>query len=236
MSRKKIDSVDRALNIAIEMLIERGFDSVSIADIAKASRCSTATLYDVFGTKEGLLSEVIERGNASWSPPILAQPRSDEMAFEALLKYLVLRIEYLNSPRSGGLLRAAIARRERGLSAFAKLNRTRDQLHNMTVAVEAAIRDGQLRAIDAQAMAYSILSASSFEALISTVTLGHQVDPFGLIRTVLLPMVTDAGMEYLDDWLVRHRGFADGETKREKGAGNVSLGLHRLSPRSDTQH
>lgn len=53
--RKKRETRQRISDTATEMFLENGFDSVKVADIAKACGVSEKTVYNYFPTKEGLL-------------------------------------------------------------------------------------------------------------------------------------------------------------------------------------
>lgn len=54
MPDKKTRSLTAALDLAIEAFSTRPFEQVSMAEIAQGARCSTTTLYDVYGGKLGV--------------------------------------------------------------------------------------------------------------------------------------------------------------------------------------
>jgi AcrR family transcriptional regulator len=53
--RKKIATMRRLQRIAVELFEERGFDRVTVEDIAEQGEVSPSTVYRYFGTKEGLV-------------------------------------------------------------------------------------------------------------------------------------------------------------------------------------
>lgn len=53
--RKKIATMRRLQRIAVEQFEERGFDRVTVEDIAELAEVSPSTVYRYFGTKEGLV-------------------------------------------------------------------------------------------------------------------------------------------------------------------------------------
>lgn len=53
--RKKIATMRRLQRIAVEQFEERGFDRVTVEDIAEHAEVSPSTVYRYFGTKEGLV-------------------------------------------------------------------------------------------------------------------------------------------------------------------------------------
>ncbi|GAA2933810.1 TetR family transcriptional regulator [Streptomyces thioluteus] len=53
--RKKIQTRRRLWTIAVDLFLERGFDKVSVAEIAAAADVSKMTVFNYFGTKEDLV-------------------------------------------------------------------------------------------------------------------------------------------------------------------------------------
>ncbi len=54
-ARKKAATMRHVQSVALEMFKERGFDAVSIEQVADAALVSPSTIYRYFGTKEGLV-------------------------------------------------------------------------------------------------------------------------------------------------------------------------------------
>lgn len=53
--RKKEATRERLLQVALDLFVERGFDSVSVEDVAEVAEVSKTTFYRYFETKEDLL-------------------------------------------------------------------------------------------------------------------------------------------------------------------------------------
>ncbi|MDV9173325.1 helix-turn-helix domain-containing protein [Streptomyces sp. W16] len=53
--RKKLETAKRIIRTAIDLFSERGFDGVSVQEIADASDVSKMTVFNYFGTKEDLV-------------------------------------------------------------------------------------------------------------------------------------------------------------------------------------
>src|SRR3954452_12818478 len=53
--RKKLQTAMRIYRTAVELFVERGFDAVSVAEIADAAEVSKMTVFNYFGTKEDLV-------------------------------------------------------------------------------------------------------------------------------------------------------------------------------------
>ncbi len=61
-------SRDRILDAAEHLVGERGYTAASISLISKASGLPASSIYWHFGSKEGLLAAVVERGARRWLP------------------------------------------------------------------------------------------------------------------------------------------------------------------------
>ncbi|OON75659.1 TetR family transcriptional regulator [Streptomyces tsukubensis] len=58
--RKKMQTRSRLLSVALRMFSERGFDKVSVAEIAAAADVSKMTVFNYFGSKEELICGPLE--------------------------------------------------------------------------------------------------------------------------------------------------------------------------------
>lgn len=59
--RKKAQTRTRIADTAVAMLAERGFDAVTVAEIARAAEVSEATIFNYFGTKEDLVYDRLDQ-------------------------------------------------------------------------------------------------------------------------------------------------------------------------------
>jgi AcrR family transcriptional regulator len=69
---------------AIEMFVDRGFEAVSVEDIARGAGISVRTFYRYFGSREGVLLAFALR-SARFLPEAVARRPAGESAFEALV-------------------------------------------------------------------------------------------------------------------------------------------------------
>lgn len=60
IDQKREAQQQRVLDIAVELFAERGFDDVTMADIAEAANVARATVFNYFGSKRGLVEAVTE--------------------------------------------------------------------------------------------------------------------------------------------------------------------------------
>lgn len=98
------------LDAAEALFIEQGYDRTSLADIVKRSGGSLATLYELFGNKQGLLHAIALR----WCGETMAE-RADRDAdpaqsnVETLMEYVRSECETWQSPRAIALMRMLVS-------------------------------------------------------------------------------------------------------------------------------
>lgn len=61
MQKKKLSTADRILQSALELMENKGFNSVTIKEIAEASNVSEMTVFRHFETKKGVLEAAIKK-------------------------------------------------------------------------------------------------------------------------------------------------------------------------------
>lgn len=69
--------------VALELFAERGFDDVTVEDLAAATQISVRTFYRYFPTKEHVLQVQIDRRNAAIAAALAERP-ADETPLESL--------------------------------------------------------------------------------------------------------------------------------------------------------
>src|SRR6185436_7173864 len=85
-------------DIATRMFIERGFENVTVAEVAAAANVSVNTVFNYFSTKEELFFDRTE--NTSWTSTVVRERRRGESAVMALRRAFrkLLRNERLVLP------------------------------------------------------------------------------------------------------------------------------------------
>ncbi len=58
---------DRILDVAIDLFAQKGFDAVSLREIAEAAGVRKATLYYYFTTKDEILEKILEYVSERWN-------------------------------------------------------------------------------------------------------------------------------------------------------------------------
>ena len=103
-------SSDAILDAAEALFLEQGYERTSLAEIVKQSGGSLATLYDLFGNKQGLLHAIASRwGNEARSQPAECMAMTDLSNVELLKGYAHRQCDRMRSPRSVALMRMLIS-------------------------------------------------------------------------------------------------------------------------------
>src|SRR5687767_12791453 len=97
MSEKKAKSIERVVEVATALFSRSTFADVSVNHIAALARCSTATIYEVFGSKEDLYRIAAETSIANCTFPRL-QRQLGAPALWPLFDYLWQRLAFLTDP------------------------------------------------------------------------------------------------------------------------------------------
>jgi len=96
--RKRTETWHAIRGVGLAMMRERGFDSVSIDEIAAAARVSRTTFFNYFDSKESLVFEPAPEEPAEWRAIIDARP-VDEPVWDSLreivITYLAAKGEHI---------------------------------------------------------------------------------------------------------------------------------------------
>src|SRR5262250_822800 len=78
--RKKQQTRQRMIDVALELFDERGFDKVPVADVARAAEVSEATVFNYFPTKEDLVFQGMEAFEAELLRAVRDRPVGESAA------------------------------------------------------------------------------------------------------------------------------------------------------------
>lgn len=107
-SRRRLPSADRRqqiLEVAARLFVQRGFEAVSMADLAAALGVSRPTVYSYFGSTLAVLEALLaERLQALWKhlAPLLAGARPHAQFFGTLFHFLLGERDTLSLLHCGG--------------------------------------------------------------------------------------------------------------------------------------
>lgn len=98
------------LDAAEALFIEQGYDGTSLAEIVRRSGGSLATLYELFGNKQGLLYAIAARWRDKMAGEAMASdPAASQSPADMLIRYARHRCRTLNSPRVIALIRMIVS-------------------------------------------------------------------------------------------------------------------------------
>jgi AcrR family transcriptional regulator len=84
----------RILDAASSLIVESGYHSISLEDIAEKAGVSRRTIYDQFGSKRGVLEGIMNRIAQEGLPELLAAVREAKDPVEALRKAVPLSVAF----------------------------------------------------------------------------------------------------------------------------------------------
>jgi AcrR family transcriptional regulator len=200
MSNKKIHSLERLLEIAADEFCRRRYENVSVAEISKLAHCSTATIYDVYCSKDELFRRaMLLRLEQSW-PEI--PPVDGSTALLELLCFFENRLRQLSSRRGRRLTAAVVAQRAIiGEEFLAELHHQRAKLAEvMARFVENAVKEGSMVAAVPASVGYLLSAACAYESVLHGLTFGVDcsIDYEKVIRSSFEPFLTPKGLAILD--------------------------------------
>jgi AcrR family transcriptional regulator len=185
--KKRLDAMQRAQAAAIELFCRRGFDAVSMEEIAEHAEIGVATLYRYFGTKERLiiwdtLDSVIER-----LPPVAFSGKSPLAAIRDLV------LAALDAAATDKLSNSGVNLRRLQLITDVPALRTAalENEHQFAVRLGGMIQagsGGKRAALEAQVLARAAVAALAVAIETWTASRGKE-DPRKLVRAVFEPLI-----------------------------------------------
>ncbi len=105
--------LDRLLDAATRVFMEKGFDATSMGEIAKQAHASTETFYRHFPTKEGLFEKVLLRRTESLRGELNSVLQSEDVPEKALTAFGELGLSLLLAPHALALHRILVMEKGR---------------------------------------------------------------------------------------------------------------------------
>jgi AcrR family transcriptional regulator len=100
---------DEALDRAVEMFWENGYEGVDVERIARAVNVTKPALYRAFGDKATLLLKAVERYAMTYKAPIMAAFNAEPDIHKAVTSFCETTVKTASSGSRGGCMMAAAA-------------------------------------------------------------------------------------------------------------------------------
>ena len=100
---------DEALDRAVEMFWEHGYEGVDVDRIARAVNVTKPALYRAFGDKSALLCKAVERYAITYGAPIMAAFQAEPDIHKAVTAFCEATVNTASGEARGGCMMAAAA-------------------------------------------------------------------------------------------------------------------------------
>jgi AcrR family transcriptional regulator len=173
--RRKARTTTAILDAAERHFLERGFQDAKVDEIAQEADVAVGSVYNHFGSKEGLYRASLERSLALFDTYMSEDPQQDGPALEQLLG-LGGRVARFGRERPGHLRMLVLPHPREAEEALAEpLDQVRKALaaqeRRVAALIEAAVRLGDARPLDSRRAA-----AFLWSSWLGTLTLGERTD------------------------------------------------------------
>ena len=204
MTDKKARSLQRVLEIAAQTFVQQPFESVSVGAIAEAAHCSTATIYDIYRSKQELFLAAISHALYECHTPQL-EGGGAQTSLRNLFLYAEARTRFLSSQEYRNVRRALKSQ----AYLTAPLEREfASQQHELVRAdllpeVNACIEANLLRTLSPDLIVRNIAAGVLYESTVHELIDGEQapIDFAQIIQYIFLPLVTELGEKQLHAFL-----------------------------------
>lgn len=210
-TQAKSESVQRILDVAGDIFVWHRLEDVSMSTIAQLAHCSTATLYQAFGSKENLFVSAMGH-RLEQSVPTVREPLR-QAGLAALLHIVRVRVETVSTPPNRALFRALCRQpdlMQRPINEIMKRVRQRF-IDLLDPQIRVAVEEGLLRPLPQAVISNAIMGLSVYEASQTSLLFADDdsASPAQILRNTFLPLVSEKGADVLEQYLFELEGAAD---------------------------
>lgn len=156
---------DAIIQAAVQLFIERGFDRVSLSDIASKINLGRTTIYEYFKNKSKILALYLEKEMLEYHKKVMAIMDNKIALRNKLMEFIKLQLEYGSYHRSFSQLFQSLSRSSSDISARTEAA-IRGKHQEIYVALinefNAAIRRKEIRDIPSDILMQLLINATSF--------------------------------------------------------------------------
>lgn len=206
MTDKKAKSLQRVLEIAAQTFVRQPYENVSVGAIAEAAHCSTATIYDIYRSKQELFLAAISHALYECRTPHL-QDSGAEPSLRNLFLYAEARTRFLSSEEYRKVRRALKSQDylteplQREFAAQQHELVRADLLPEVAACIDAAL----LRTLPPDVIVRNIVAGIVYESTVHELIQGEQapIDFAEIIHYIFLPLVTAQGERQLREHMAQ---------------------------------
>ncbi|AZS19247.1 MULTISPECIES: TetR/AcrR family transcriptional regulator [unclassified Caulobacter] len=220
MSDKKVRSLQRVIEVAGEAFACRKFNDVSISEISEVARCSTSTIYAVFGNKEALFLNAMSHLLKTTAPRPSPEQRP---SLHILLSFAEARIRALANPVRRGAVRAISSQIDLASPLIDMLAHQQcgEVARLLQAEVVHCVESGVIRPLEPHLIVYTVMAVTAYEPVVYGLLYGDEkaVDVMKLVERAFLPLVSAEGARQLATYLGKAPVEADAPRERLRAAG-----------------
>ncbi len=220
MSDKKVRSLQRVIEVAGEAFACRKFNDVSISEISEVARCSTSTIYAVFGNKEALFLNAMSHLLKTTAPRPSPEQRP---SLHILLSFAEARIRALANPVRRGAVRAISSQIDLASPLIDMLAHQQcgEVARLLQAEVVHCVESGVIRPLEPHLIVYTVMAVTAYEPVVYGLLYGDEkaVDVMKLVERAFLPLVSAEGARQLAAYLGQAPVEAHAPRERLRAAG-----------------
>lgn len=165
VQNKREKRKDEIIDAAVSLFMEKGFDRVSLSDIASRIKKGRTTIYEYFRDKNEILASYLEKEMIGYHEKVMAILRKKACLRDKLMEFISLQLEYGTYHRGFSQLFRSLSR---GGTAISEKTETviRQKHHEIYSALTneflKAMRKKEIRAMPPGLIMQILINATSF--------------------------------------------------------------------------
>jgi len=162
---KREGKKDEIIQAAVQLFIEKGFDRVSLSDIASRLNLGRTTIYEYFNNKSEILALYLEKEILDYHEKVMSIMNKKVAFRNKLMEFIKLQLEYSGYHKSFSQLFRSLSRSSGNISAKTEAA-IRGKHQEIYVALmnefNAAIRRKEIRDLPSDVLMQLLINATSF--------------------------------------------------------------------------
>lgn len=165
VEHKRDKKKEEIVQAAVQLFIEKGFDRISLSDIARKVNLRRTTIYEYFNNKNEILASYLEKEMTSYHEKVKAIMAKKAALQEKLREFITLQLEYSNYHKGFSRLLHSLSRSAREISdeTEAMIREKHQEIYAALInQFSAAIEKREIRNISSGLVMQILINATSF--------------------------------------------------------------------------